>query len=119
MIRLENHLGTIDISEEYFSNLIGHAASSCFGVAGMADSNRRQQLRSMLQKTRQFPDRGVTVRKDSSGGLRIELHLVVTYGLNISAICQSIVNKVKYTVENSTGLLVSDIKVYVDAMKSE
>ena len=35
MIKLENHLGTIEISQEYFANLVGHAASECFGVSGM------------------------------------------------------------------------------------
>ncbi len=30
-----NHLGTIEISQEYFANLVGHAASECFGVSGM------------------------------------------------------------------------------------
>ena len=39
MIRMENHLGTIEISESYFSSLVGNAASSCFGVVGMANSN--------------------------------------------------------------------------------
>ena len=42
MIRLENHLGVIEISQPYFASLIGNAASSCFGVAGMANSNMRQ-----------------------------------------------------------------------------
>lgn len=38
MIRIENHLGTIEISQEYFAYLIGNAASSCYGVAGMVKS---------------------------------------------------------------------------------
>ena len=33
LIRLENHLGVIEISQPYFASLIGNAASSCFGVA--------------------------------------------------------------------------------------
>ena len=52
-------------------------------------------------------------------GLFIELHIIITYGLNISAICQSITNKVKYTVEQATGLDVAKIKVFVDGMKAE
>ena len=34
MIKLENYLGTIQISENFFANLVGYAASRCFGVAG-------------------------------------------------------------------------------------
>ena len=32
MIKFENHLGAIEISQDYFANLVGHAASECFGV---------------------------------------------------------------------------------------
>ena len=45
MIQIENRLGTVEISSDYFANLVGHAASSCFGVAGMVDTNATQTLR--------------------------------------------------------------------------
>ncbi len=50
MIKTENHMGTIEINETYFANLIGNTVSSCFGVVGMANSNTRQQLRAFLKK---------------------------------------------------------------------
>jgi len=118
LIRLENHLGIIEISQIYFSKLIGNAVSSCFGVAGMANSNARQGIRSFLQKKQSFLDQGVEVHKDGDG-LTVDLHIIVTYGLNISAIVKSIVNKVSYTVEDATGLEVHKVNVFVDAMKSE
>ncbi len=118
MIGMETHLGTIEISQSYFSRLIGHAASSCFGVAGMANSNARQGLRSMLFKKGIYLDKGVSVRNDGYG-ISIDLHIIVTYGLNISAIVKSIVNKVRYTVEEATGLSVNKVNVYVDGMITE
>ena len=48
-------------------------------------------------------DKGVKVRT-VAGGLVIDLHIAVTYGVNIAAIVKSIVNKVRYTVEEATGL---------------
>ncbi len=118
MIKQENHLGTIEICQSYFSALIGRAASSCFGVAGMGNSNKRQQLRAILRKAKIFDDQGVIVR-NTADGLSIELHIVVTYGLNISEICKSITNKVRYTVEKATDMQVHEVKVYVDGMKAE
>ena len=56
MIRMENHLGTIEISESYFSSLVGNAASSCFGVVGMANSNARQGI--LFQPPPQLPRPG-------------------------------------------------------------
>lgn len=118
MIRFENHLGVIEISQSFFATLIGNTASSCFGVAGMANSNARQGIRSLISKNGNFADQGISVKKDGNG-LIVDLHIIVTYGLNISAICQSIVNKVRYTVEEATGLEVRKVNVYVDGMKGE
>ena len=109
MIRIENHLGTIEISQEYFAYLIGNAASSCYGVAGMVKSGTKQGLRSMFSR-RSFAD---------DDKLIVDLHICVIYGMNISAIAKSIVNKVRYTVEEATGLDVKKVNVFVDGMKSE
>ena len=49
----------------------------------------------------------------------MDLHISVIYGMNISAIAKSIVNKVRYTVEEVTGLQVKKVNVFVDGMKSE
>lgn len=57
------------------------------------------------------------MRKEGDG-LAIDLHIIVTYGLNISAIVKSIVNKVRYTVEEATGFEVRKVNVFVDGMKS-
>lgn len=115
MIKFENHLGAVEISQNYFANLVGHAASECFGVAGMVESTASQGLRYILRKEN-TQDKGVRVRNLSSG-LVIDLHIAVTYGVNIAAIVKSIVNKVRYTVEEATGLQVSKVNVYVDDMK--
>lgn len=115
MIKIENHLGVIEIGKEYFSSLIGNAAAACFGVAGMANSNTKQNIRSFFFKSRNYIDQGVTVIKDGDG-LIVELHIIISYGLNISEIVKSIVNKVRYTVEEATGLGVNKINVFVDSM---
>ena len=115
MVKIENHLGIVEISKEYFSSLIGNAASSCFGVAGMANSNAKQNISSFFFRTRQYIDQGVNVLKDADG-LIIELHIIISFGLNISAIVKSIVNKVRYTVEEATGLEVKKVNVFVDSM---
>lgn len=43
---------------------------------------------------------------------------MVTYGVNISAIVQSIIHKVRYTVEDATGMEVAKVNVYVDGMRA-
>ena len=116
MIQIENPNGMIEITHEYFNNLIGYAASSCYGVADMAASSPAQGLLSIFGHEQ--IDRGVKVRK-VGGELVIELHIIVTYGVNITAIVKSIVKKVRYTVEEATGLHVESVNVFVDGMKAE
>ena len=116
MIKLENELGIIEISQEYFANLVGRAVSECFGVAGMVFSNPGQGLRQILTR-KEAADKGVRVRA-VGGRLVVDLHIAVTYGVNISAIVNSIINKVRYTVEEVTGLEVAKVNVFVDSMKS-
>lgn len=117
MVQFENPLGTIEINEEYFSELLGSIVPTCFGVVGMADSNAFQGVRSFLNRKTRYLDQGVSVRRED-GGLVIELHIVVTYGLNISAVVRNIVEKVRYTIEEATGMNVKKVDVYVDSMIS-
>lgn len=117
MIQFENPLGTVDIDAKYFSELLGSIVPTCFGVTGMSDLNVFQSVRSFLDRKHQFPDQGVSVRNEP-GGLVIELHIVVTYGLNIETVVRNIVEKVRYTVEDLTGLTVKNVQVFVDEMKS-
>ena len=109
MIKLENHLGATHISEEYFANLVG--------VAGLVSTTPYQGFRTMIAKG-DVPDKGVKVHI-TGGRLVLDLHIVVTYGVNISAIVQSIIHKVRYTVEDATGMEVAKVNVYVDGMRAE
>ncbi|MCQ2461423.1 MAG: Asp23/Gls24 family envelope stress response protein [Clostridia bacterium] len=117
LVKYENALGKIEISEEYFSQLLGNVVPTCFGVAGMANNGAYQHIRSFFHKTKYYLDRGVNVVMEKDG-LVIELHIIVTYGVNISTVVNSIVNKVRYTIEDATGLSVKTVNVFVDSMKS-
>lgn len=117
MIRIDNHLGSIEISQEYFAYLIGNAVSACYGVAGMVKSGTKQGIRSVFSK-RTYADEGIRVRSENDK-LIVDLHICVIYGMNIAEIAKSIVNKVRYTVEDATGLVVKKVNVFVDGMKTE
>jgi len=115
MIRVENHLGTITVSNSYFANLIGHVVSECFGVTGLINTTPSQGLRTLISG-KDVGDKGVKVRSIGRE-LVIDLHITVTYGVNIAAIVKSIIDKVTYTVEHACGLAVSKVNVYIADMK--
>lgn len=116
MVKIENHMGTIEISNEYLTKLAGNAAQSCFGVAGMVQHGATQGIRNIFSK-KIYPSKGVLVSGDKNN-LCFELHISVTYGVNISEIVKSIIHKVRYVVEEETGLKVKRVNVFVDGMKS-
>lgn len=110
-------MGTIEVSNSYFANLIGHVVSECFGVSGLVYSTPSQGLRSFLFGRRHdLPDKGVKVRINGDK-LSIDLHISVTYGVNISAIVKSIRHKVSYTVEAASGLTVAKVNIFIVDMK--
>lgn len=112
MITMQNPMGTVSMTADYFAELVSEAARSCYGVAGMATGGRADDVKSLLFGS-DFPEKGVRVTQ-TAGHLTIELHIKVGYGLNIATIVQSITHKVKHEVENATGLKVDRIEVSVD-----
>lgn len=117
MVRLENHLGIIDISHEYFVNLVGSATVSCFGVVAMSNVDAKQGIIAKLTK-RDNINKGIRVRVRNQK-LVIDLHIIVAYGTNISAIVKSIMHKVEFTVQDKTGFEVSRVNVFIDGMRTE
>ncbi len=115
MISYETRIGTIGISEGYLAKLIGDEVTACFGVSGMVPGNSRQRIMGFISRNQPI-DTGIKV----SGGLDlidVELHIVVTYGMNINAIAASITEKVKYAVMEATGINVNSVKIKVDGIK--
>ena len=115
MIAYETRLGKIDISESYLAKLIGNEVVSCFGVVGMVASGGKQKILGKISKSEPI-DTGIKVY-GSTDVITVELHIVVTYGMNINAIAASITDKVKYAVHSATGITVDKVIVKVDGIK--
>ncbi len=116
MIAYETRLGKVTISNTYFAKLIGQATSSCYGVAGMVPKGVQWWRQKLTRKN--YVDTGILIGGNIDS-ICVDLHITVTYGVNINAIAKSIVNKVKYTVEEATGINVEKVIVHIDGMKAE
>ena len=114
MIKNINENGTITLSDEFLANLAGYAATNCFGVVGMATSGTTDKIASVVNKKRL--SKGVRVR-EVDGGVDIDLHIIVSYGTNITAIVNSIAHRVRYLMEDICDFHVRDINTYVDGMR--
>ncbi len=115
MISYETRFGKIGFSNEYFTTLIGNAVTSCFGVADMAPTGTLQKLSRFFTKGKDST--GVSVSGDINS-ITVNLHIIVGFGMNISAIAKSITHKVKYVVEEATGIKVDKVTICVDGVKN-
>lgn len=116
MMKYETALGEVVLSAEVLETAVGIAVNDSFGVAGMAARDTVDSIVSLLKKSRL--DKGVRVIPVSDDAVSVELHIVVVYGLNIAAVSQSIISKVKFTLEELTGLTVHEVTICVDDMKA-
>lgn len=114
MVNIINDRGRISITSEVFTNLAGDAATSCFGVKGMAGRSKEGGPLQLLR--RESMSKGVDVRFNDDGSISIELHIGVDHGVNISAVSNSIMNEVSYKLSKSTGVPVKNVDVYVDTI---
>ena len=114
MIRLHTEKGEISISDAALSNITGAAATSCFGVKGMAFRSMTDGLVHLLR--REAMSKGVSVTYHEDDTVSIELHIVVEHGVNIAAVCRSIINQVRYMVSENTGASIRSVDVCVDSM---
>ena len=114
MIKIHYPNGTIEITRKVLASLVGYAVTNCYGVAGMVSRNSTDGISELLKVN--TIDRGVRVWVEDAC-LSVDLHIMVTYGVNLKAITESIIHKVRYCVENATGFKVKTVNVYVDAMK--
>ena len=117
MIKLQNKMGGISISEAVFANITGNAATNCFGVKGMAFRSMTDGLVHLLR--REAMSKGVKVQFCDDGSIIVDLHIIVDRGVNISAIGEAITSEVKYNVERSTSTTVKAVNVYVDSISAD
>ena len=114
MIRQNNDSGSINISTSVYTDIVGTAASNCFGVKGMAARSVKDGVYRLLRK--ESVGKGVHITFHEDGSISIDLHIMVDHGVNMSALGASIIEQVQYHVTKSTGTEVRAVNVYVDSM---
>jgi uncharacterized alkaline shock family protein YloU len=111
---IANENGYINYSEDVVANIVGISTMECYGVVGMASKNAKDGLWELIKG--ESLSKGVKVHsKDNE--LFIELYIMVEYGTKISVIANNIIQKIRYNIENYTGIKVSSITVNVQGVR--
>ncbi len=114
MLKLQTDQGEIQISDTVLSDITGAAATSCYGVKGMAYRSMTDGLVHLLRPAAM--SKGVHITQHSEGDISIELHIIVEPGVNMSAISREIISQVRYLVNKNTGARIRSVDVFVDSI---
>lgn len=102
-------LGSVQIADDVVAIIAGLAATEVDGVSAMAGNITNELMSKVGYKSL---TKGVRVDIDERN-VKVELALVVDYGFNIPTTCGKVQEKVKSTIENMTGLEVTDVDVRI------
>lgn len=111
---MDNELGKVVISDELIATLAGVAAVECYGLVGMSSRKLKDGIAELLG--RDNLSRGVEVHLEGDT-VTVDLHIIVSYGTKIPEVAVNVMEKVKYTLEKLTGLIVTQVNVHVQGVR--
>ncbi len=114
MVRHVNENGSVNVSTSVYTEIVGTAATNCFGVKGMAARSVTDGVSHLLRK--ESVSKGVRVHFNEDNSISIDLHIVVDNNVNLNAVGASIISEVRYVVTSCTGTEVRAVNVYIDSM---
>ncbi len=112
--QISNDLGSILIEKEVIAKVAGLSAIECYGIVGMAVINVTSGLAKLLKRESLTKGIGVTFVDNL---INIDLHIIVEYGINITAVTDNLISTVQYKVEKFSGIKVGRINVYVEGVR--
>lgn len=107
-------LGEIEIDTTVLAKYAGSSAVECFGVVGMASISMKDGLVKLLKRDNLTHGVGVVVEDNK---ITIDLHIIVSYGVSISAVAENLISNVKYKIEEFAGMEVAKINIFVEGVR--
>ena len=107
--RMNTGLGEIVINPDVIS-----VAVECFGIVGMAAVNMKDGLVKLLKKESLTHGINVSI---SENKISLDFHVIVSYGVSISAVSDNLIDNVKYKVEAFTGMEIEKINILVEGVR--
>ena len=102
---MSTDLGTITVSSDVIAKYAGTVAVECFGIVGMAAVNMKDGIYRLLKKENLTHGIQVTISEDNR--IKIDFHVIVAFGVSISAVTENLISNVKYKV----NILVEGVRV--------
>ncbi|MDE6313543.1 MAG: Asp23/Gls24 family envelope stress response protein [Lachnospiraceae bacterium] len=111
---MNTSLGEIQVDSDVIAKYGGSVAVECFGIVGMAALNVKDGLVKLLKK--ESLTHGINVEVNDNK-ITIDFHVIVAYGVSISAVADNLMDNVKYKVEEFTGMEIKNINIFVEGVR--
>ena len=112
---MSTELGIITIDSEVIAKYAGSVAVECFGIVGMAAVSMKDGLVKLLKK--ESLTHGIQVSISDENKITLNFHVIVVYGVSISAVSDNLISNVKYRVEEFSGMPVEKINIFVEGVR--
>ncbi len=110
-LSISTDLGTIRIATSAVADIVARTAARCYGVVGLSSRHRVGRILG-----RERAGSAVSVAQEE-GRIRIDLHVVVEYGLNLAEVAATLRSQVTYELERLTGLPVAAVGVHIESAR--
>ncbi|MGI6229298.1 MAG: Asp23/Gls24 family envelope stress response protein [Tractidigestivibacter sp.] len=108
--------GTLKVSNDCIADLAGYAALECYGVVGMADVDEQKGVAQLLPANRLR--RGIDVAATDDGRLRVDLHVIVEQGVNMSSVVGNLTSAVKFLLKQIAELDNPEVVVHIEGLRA-
>lgn len=112
---MSTELGIITIDSEVIAKYAGSVAVECFGIVGMAAVSMKDGLVKLLKK--ESLTHGIQLSISDENKITLNFHVIVVYGVSISAVSDNLISNVKYKVEEFSGMPVEKINIFVEGVR--
>lgn len=117
VLKEDEKIGAVQIADDVVAMIASLAATEVEGVGAMVGNITNELMSKVGMKNL---TKGVKV-EILEQVVSVDLAITMEYGYNIPQTCQAVQNRVKASIENMTGLEVSDVNIRIAGvnMKTE
>lgn len=108
----DESFGTVKIADDVVAMIAALAATEVDGVTSMNGNMANEFLSRVGVKGLAKGSKVEIFNKK----VKVELAITMEYGFNIPATCQRVQNRVKNSIENMTGLEVTDVNIRISGI---
>lgn len=106
--------GTLKVSNDCISDLAGYAALECYGVVGMAVTDKQEGVTRLLPTHRLRKGIGVSVEDDM---VVVDLHVVLEQGVNMASVSENLRDTIKFLLKRIAEIDNVEVRVHVEGIR--